>query len=114
MKITVDRHDFSMAFQRAGRADQFSSHAMRLLFEYFEEYEESTGEEIELDPVAICCEYCEETPADIVKNYSIDLSSVDPEDLDYDQACVDIVREYLEENTQLVGETASGFVYAAF
>lgn len=114
MKITVNKYDFERAFVDAGRKDQFSYEALGLLFEYFEEYEESTGEEIELDPIGICCEYCEETPADIVKNYSIDLSTVDPEDLDYDQACSDIVREYLEENTQLIGETASGFVYAAF
>lgn len=114
MKITVTKYDFERAFADAGRKDQFSYEAIGLLFEYFEEYEESTGEEVELDVIAICCDYCEETAADIVKNYSIDLSSVDPEDLDYDQACLDIVREYLEENTQLVGETSSGFVYATF
>lgn len=109
MKITIDRHDFSNAFQRAGRADQFSSHAMRLLFEYFEEYEESTSEEIELNVIAICCEYCEDTAKSIADNYSIDY-----EENVYEDELREIVRDYLEENTQLIGETTSGFVYAAF
>jgi len=79
-----------------------------LLFDYLEEYEESTGEEIELDVVALCCEYYEDCPDDIISNYRIDV-----EDMDEDEK-IDAVREYLQENTQLVGETVSGFVYACF
>ena len=114
MKTTVSRYDFERAFVDAGRKDQFSYQALGLLFDYFEQYEEDTGEEIELDVVAVCCDYSEEMVADIARNYSIDLNDADPEDNDYDTQCRAIVREYLEENTQLVGETATGFVYAVF
>jgi predicted ArsR family transcriptional regulator len=108
MKTTISRYDFERAFVDAGRKDQFSYEALGLLFAYLEEYEESTGEEIELDVIALCCEYYEDTLESIAANYSIDLDGMD------DDEQLEAVREYLEENTQLVGETAIGFVYACF
>lgn len=39
--------------------NNFSYEGKRALFDYLEEYEESTGEELELDPIAFCCEYTE-------------------------------------------------------
>lgn len=111
MKTTITHaSQFRDAFRQADRQDQFSYEALNMLYEYFEDIDP----DMELDVVAICCEYYEDTVADIARNYSIDLNDADPEDLDYDQACIDIVREYLEANTALVGETSSGFVYAAF
>lgn len=59
MKTTVTSHQFVEAFKHAGRESQFSRAALFALFEYLEEYENSTGEEIELDPIAICCEWAE-------------------------------------------------------
>lgn len=41
------------------RKDQFSYQGKKAIFEYLEEYEESTGEQIEFDPIAICCEWTE-------------------------------------------------------
>jgi hypothetical protein len=108
MKTTVSKHDFIDAFRAYDRLDNFSFEALDLLFAYFEEYEESAGEEIELDVVAICCEYNESDADDIIADYRIDVEGMD------DDEKIDAVREYLQDNTQLVGETASGFVYAAF
>jgi hypothetical protein len=108
MKTTVSKYDFERAFVDANRKDNFSYEALGLLFDYFESYEEETGQEIELDVIAICCEYSEDTLQDIANNYGIDLVDVDEED----QA--DFVRNYLEAHTTLVGETATGFVYACF
>jgi hypothetical protein len=59
MKTTVTSYQFVEAFKHAGRESQFSRAALFALFEYLEEYENSTGEEIELDPIAICCEWAE-------------------------------------------------------
>jgi len=59
MKTTVTSHQFVESFKHAGRESQFSRAALFALFEYLEEYENSTGEEIELDPIAICCEWAE-------------------------------------------------------
>ena len=74
MKTTVSKYDFERAFVDAGRKDQFTYEAIGLLFDYFEDYEDSTGEEIELDVVAICCDYSEDTVTDIARNYLIDLT----------------------------------------
>jgi hypothetical protein len=108
MKTTVSRYDFERAFVDADRKENFSYEALGLLFDYFESYEEETGQEIELDVIAICCDYTEDTIENIIANYSIDV-----EDMDEDEK-IDAARDYLIENTQLVGETATGFVYLAF
>jgi hypothetical protein len=108
MKTTVSRYDFERAFVDADRKDQFSYEGLAVLFDYFEDYEEQTGEEIELDVIALCCEYNEDNPDDIIANYSIDVEGLD------DDEKIEAVRDYLIENTQLVGETSTGFVYVAF
>ena len=58
MKQTVYEHDFRRAFEKL-RPDQFSYEGLGALFDYFEEFEDSIGEEIELDVIGICCEYRE-------------------------------------------------------
>ena len=108
MKTTVSRYDFERAFADADRKDQFSYEGLKALFDYLEDYEDSTGEEIELDVIALCCDYNEDTVADIARNYSIDLEGMD------DEEQLEAVRDYLNENTTLVGETSTGFVYACF
>lgn len=39
--------------------DNFSYNGKRALFDYLENCEEETGEDIELDIVALCCDYAE-------------------------------------------------------
>jgi len=63
MKTTVNSHQFVEAFRACGRESQFSRAALFALFEYLEEYENSTGEELELDPIGICCEWAEYSSA---------------------------------------------------
>lgn len=109
MKTTVSRYDFERAFADADRKENFSYEGLNLLFDYLESYEEDTGQELELDVVAICCDYNEESCEGIAKNYIIDLEGCESE-----QDMIEAVRDYLNENTTLVGETESGFVYAAF
>ena len=58
MKQTIDCFQFRNQFMEC-RPDNFSYDGLLALWEYFEEYEDSTGEEIELDVIAICCEYSE-------------------------------------------------------
>jgi len=108
MKTTISKYDFERAFVDAGREDQFSYEALGLLFDYLESYEQDSGQEIELDVIALCCEYSESYADDIITDYKIDVEGLDEEEK------LEAVRDYLEENTQLVGETSSGFVYACF
>ena len=109
MKTTVTKYDFERAFVTAGRKDQFSYEALGLLFDHLEEMEEINGQEIELDVIALCCDYNEDTYEGIAKNYVIDLEGCESE-----QDEIEAIRDYLHDNTQLIGETADGFVYSAF
>lgn len=59
MKQTINFYDFSDAFRKAGRADQFTYEGQRAIFDYLEDYEDDCDTEIELDVVALCCEYTE-------------------------------------------------------
>ena len=109
MKTTVNLSNFRDAFQSHGRQDQFSYEAQELLFDYFEEMEDGTGEEIELDVIAICCEYSEDTVEDIAEQYNIDL-----EDCDDDDEKSERVMDYLNDHTSVVGEVSGSIVYAQF
>ena len=104
-------YQFREAFRLAGRGDQFSYEGLEVLFNYLEELSEDTGETIELDVVALCCEYYESSIQELIDNHNIDLSEVDEDDPD---SIIEAVREYLEDNTSVCGEVSDGFVYAAF
>jgi len=70
MKTTVSEYEFNRWFKE-NRPNNFSYAGRQVLFEYLEEYEDSTGEQIEFDPVALCCEYTEYEDLDEFKaNYT--------------------------------------------
>ena len=51
--------------------DNFSYEGLKALYEYFEQYEEDEGEEIDLDVVAIACDWTEYKDIEEIKeNYS--------------------------------------------
>lgn len=104
-------YQFREAFRLAGRGDQFSYEGFDVLFDYLENLSEDIGESIGLDVVALCCEYYESSIEELINNYRIDLSEVDEDDSD---SIIEVVREYLEDNTSVCGEVSDGFVYAAF
>lgn len=57
--------------------DNFSYQGKRALYDYITDLEEETGEEIELDTVALCVEYTEyESLAELQQNYT-DIKSMD-------------------------------------
>ena len=62
MKQTINDCDFIDAFRNyfGGQyKTNFSYEGLKALFEWFEEYENDTGEEMELDVIAICCDFIE-------------------------------------------------------
>ncbi len=70
MKITVTKSMFAEQFKDMGRVDNFSRAALGALFDYYTDTEESTGEEIELDVVAICCDWTEcDSAAEAAREY---------------------------------------------
>jgi hypothetical protein len=98
MKITVNKYDFLEAFTRANR-DNFSHEGLCLLFTYFDENEDPRNE-IELDVVAICCDYSEETPEDIAQMYNIETND--------GYTLVEAVQGFLEDAGAYVGTTSTG------
>lgn len=69
MKQTINFSQFCDEFQSI-RPDNFSYDGLRALFDYLEAYGEDTGEEVELDVIAICCDFTEyENLAEFQENY---------------------------------------------
>lgn len=110
MKTSADRSSFVRAFEQAGRSGQFSRAALFAIFEYLEEMETDTGSEIELDVVAICCDYSEYKSAfEAYKEYTSG-----PEDKELDEGAREAMAlEYLRDKTQVI-EFAGGVIVAAF
>lgn len=105
MKQTVTEYMFVDSFRHAGRESQFSVPARRALFEYLEEFENSTGTELELDPVGICCEWCEYPSAlEAAKAYGYQ-EGIDSKD--------ETPLEWLQNRTQVV-EFEGGLVIQCF
>ena len=87
---------FCDAFRDMGRNEQFTYEAKRALFDYLEELGEDIGEEIDLDVIALCCEWHEETLEDVLHYY--DLESL----------------EELEENTTVLELPNGNILYQPY
>ena len=107
MKTTVNLYEFREAFQRI-RPSNFSYEGLEVLFDYLEECEKDTGEEWELDVIALCCDFSEDNPEVIAEQYSIDISGLTS------RGKLEKVEEYLQDEGVLIGATKLGFVYRQF
>ena len=109
MYQTVNEYKFRDAFQNL-RPNNFSYEGLTLLYEYFEQLEDDLDEKIELDVIAICCDYSEDTYDNIADNYSIeDLEGLSVEDRK--QA----IEDFLNDRTILVGQSDdNNLVYLQF
>jgi predicted ArsR family transcriptional regulator len=109
MKQTLNFTTFANTFQNSSRKNQFSYEALELIYDYIDEYERDTGEEIEFDMIAICCEWSESTPEEIARSYDIDLEGKEG------AAALMHVYEYLNDETQVAGVTDKNtIVYVQF
>lgn len=77
---TLSKSSFIDAFKQSSRKDQFSYEALEAIFDYFEEYSDSTGESVEFDIVGICCDWVEMTWQDVAMSYDVDLSGCADDD----------------------------------
>jgi hypothetical protein len=106
---TMDKYAFFNAFNNSSRKDQFSNEALEAIFEYMEEYSDSTGENVEFDIVGICCEWSEMTWQDVAMSYGVDLSHCDDDD-----ERIGEVEDYLSRNTQYCEVSEGSFVFVQF
>lgn len=65
----VDSYLFCEAFKQV-RPDNFSYEGLELLFEYLDNLSDDTGQDIELDVIAICCDIAEYTLAEWFTEYA--------------------------------------------
>ena len=104
---SINKSQFRDEFARMGRANQFSYDALGLLFDYIED----VSPDDELDVIAICCEYSEDTVKTVAEYYGIETDDDDGTDDTQRFA----VLSYLNEHTTVVGTTDAGaIVYAQF
>jgi hypothetical protein len=105
MKKTLSTYDIAhelLADQNAAwtRAGAFA------LAEYLEEYEDSTGEELEMDVVALRCDFSEYSSLqdwahDYFSNAKEEMGFDETEDIDDDEFD-EKIREYIQDNGQLI------------
>ena len=101
MKQSVNNSDFHTAFHDMNRADQFSYKALNALFAYLEEYELECETEVELDVIALCCDYSEhESALDCIEDLGHGFEP-EPEDTE-ESTSEEAALEYLRENTQVI------------
>lgn len=105
MKQTINECDFHDAFRTMDRLENFTHEGRTALFDWLEELEQDTGQEIELDVIALCCEFEQGHWQDIADNYVIDLSDY-KDDEEKEQA----VLSYLEDNTQVIASLDDGSI----
>ena len=107
---TLSKSSFIDAFTHSSRKDQFSYEALEAIFDYLEEYSDSTGAPVEFDIVGICCDWAEEGWEGIAKYYVVDLS-----DCESEQDKIESVRDFLYDNTQCVMlSDGESFLYITF
>lgn len=110
MKTSINFSEFCNAFRDMDRNENFSYEGKKALFYFLEEMEEQTGEEYELDVIALCCEFAESSTDELIADYGIDVSEAED-----DEEKAEIVEEYLQDCTAVVGKLDNGsFVYAQF
>jgi hypothetical protein len=89
---TLNKHQFIDSFKSWDTyANHFSYEGLSELFDYLETFE---SEPVELDVVALCCDFMESDVATIQHDYEL------TEDTTFDE-----VLEYLQNNTIVVGVT---------
>jgi hypothetical protein len=108
MKLTLNTYAVADLLIADNNAN-WSRAGARALAEYLEEIEESTGEEIEFDAVAIRCDYSEyESLAKWADEYGFNID----EDED-GEAAEESIREYIQDRGQLV-EFDGGVIVSSF
>ena len=77
MYTQVSRNNFHDAFKGGTYQDNFSYEWLNALYDYLEEYEEGTDTKIELDVIAICCEYTEYNNLEAIKNSYNNINTIE-------------------------------------
>ena len=102
MKETVTLSTFRDAFRTMNRNDHFSYEGLAVLFDDLTQYEEDCGQEMELDVIAICCDFYEYTLEEANRDYSWDFETLDE------------LAEHLHDHTHVAGTTDMTVIFQCF
>ena len=87
---------------------EFSYAAKNLIYKYFCD----NDFDLEIDAISLCTDYNEYTWDECLKEFiDLDLDDIDDDD---DDAIQQMIKEYLDEETIVIGTTADSIVYACF
>ena len=73
---TLHEARFAEEFQKI-RKDNFSYDGLKTLFQYLDNLSEDCGENIEFDPVSLCCEYGEYNLEEFNKEHDMNIESLE-------------------------------------
>jgi hypothetical protein len=108
MYQTINLHQFRQAFKEV-RPNNFSYEGLEVLFNYLTDLEDSDSSfNFELDVIAFCCDFAEESIENIIEYYSIDCGGLNEEETK------NYVKKFLEDATEVAGFTDSTIVYHIF
>ena len=101
---TLDSSDLYHLACKMGRDKNFGYNGWQALGDYLESLSNDTGEDIEIDIIAICCEYSMAESADDAYDH---LHGVDlPEEEEWEELTeeekLSAVQDYLQKNTALI------------
>ena len=100
MKQTITESQFRDAF-RDIRPDNFSYAALGELYEWLEQYEDDTGSEMELDVIALCCDFSEYTLEELQNDYGY-LMAGEEQFFDFDSLTIENWAEFLNDHTMVI------------
>lgn len=121
MKITIDIYDMKERFQAMNR-DYYTYEGLEVLFDYYDEIDEN----MEFDPIAICCDCTEfgENAAcsfdDLIDDYSylykmeewLEDNALEKSEFDRDLYIQSLVERLEEETTVLIVPNGNYIVFA--
>lgn len=109
MKSTITKSDFTAAFHNMGRGNQFTHKGLCELYDFLTELEDQTGDEQELDVIALCCDFNEDHYTDLMVDMDIDTEHCEDEEEVFQS-----VLDELEDSTMLVyADEDSGMIMYA-
>lgn len=99
-----------------GRGNQFGYDGWLAIGDYLEERSEDSGTDVEIDVIAICCDYSVSSDVESwwgeYGQYS-DIDAEEWEEMD-DEEKLEAIQDYLNENTSVVCCNEDCIIWAAF
>jgi antirestriction protein len=93
MKQTVYLDDFRQAFHNMDRGNQFSYEGLELLYDYLEECDE----DMELDVIALCCDFSECSLDEFLDAFP-DVVEADSDYFSNDEDKIQAIEDYIQYN----------------